>query len=124
MSQQSRSERLAGAALCLVVAVLALFAPSAATAYGSFDDGPLTHHTVVAHAGKQTGPEDAPALRVVLAHRLDAHIPGPQPVGPARTAVDTAPHRAAGGPDARPATTRVQPREAVGSAAPRAPPHR
>ncbi|MET9543920.1 hypothetical protein ABZY36_01220 [Streptomyces sp. NPDC006627] len=115
MSQQSRPARLAAAALSLAVTVLALFAPSAAE--------PLTHHTVVAHAGKQAGPDDVPALRVV-AHRLDTHLPGPHPVGPARTAPDPAPHRATGGPASHPAAARVRAHEAADTAAPRAPPHR
>ncbi|MBM7173739.1 hypothetical protein JQK87_36250, partial [Streptomyces sp. G44] len=83
MSQQSTPARVAAAALSLVVTVLALFAPSAATAHGTAAPEPLTHHTAAVHAGKQTGPEDVPALRVV-AHRLDAHLPAPHPAGPAR----------------------------------------
>ncbi|MET8690264.1 hypothetical protein ABZV77_39265 [Streptomyces sp. NPDC004732] len=93
MSQQSRSARLAASAVSLVVTVLALFVPSAA-AYGTAADAPLTHHTVAAHAQQQAGPHDIPALHVAVAHRPDAHIPGPQPTGPPRTTADTAPHRA------------------------------
>ncbi|WP_125510775.1 hypothetical protein [Streptomyces sp. WAC 01529] len=124
VSRQQRSARLASCASALLVTVLALFAPSAAYAYGTPADGPLTHHTVAAQAGKESGPKDTPALRVGVAHRLDAHLPGPQPAGPPRTAVDTAPHRATGGPDPRPAAPRAQPHEAAESAAPRGPPHR
>ncbi len=123
VSQQSRSARLAASAVSLVVTVLALFVPTAA-AYGTPADAPLTHHTAAAHAQKQAGPHDVPALHVAVAHRPDAHIPGPQPAGPPRTAVDTAPHRARGGPDARPATTPAPPRRPRAAAAPRGPPHR
>ncbi|QEV16343.1 hypothetical protein [Streptomyces alboniger] len=124
MSQQRRSARLASSAVALVVTVLALFAPAAAAAAaGIRADGTPTHHTV-AHAGKQTGTEDAPAFTVAVAHRLDAHLPGPQPVGPPRTAADTAPHRATGGPDTRPAAPHARSHEAIDSAAPRGPPHR
>ncbi|MFK4069797.1 hypothetical protein [Streptomyces sp. NPDC029674] len=121
MAQQSRSARLAVSALSLVATVLALFIPSAA-AYGAPADAPLARHTVAAHAGKPTGPQDVPALHIALAHRPDAHIPGPQPAGPAHTAVDTAPHRALGGPDARPATAPAPPRRPLPTAAPRGPP--
>ncbi|MEV0254504.1 hypothetical protein AB0H82_09575 [Streptomyces sp. NPDC050732] len=123
MAQQSRSARVAASALSLVVTVLALFVPSAA-AYGTSADAPPARHTVAAHAGKPTGPHDVPALHIAPAHRPDAHIPGPQPAGPAHTAVDTAPHRALGGPDARAATAPAPPRRPLAAAAPRAPPHR
>ncbi|MFI1676149.1 hypothetical protein [Streptomyces sp. NPDC020607] len=123
MSQQSRSARIAASAVSLVVTVLALFVPSAA-AQGTPADGPLARHTAVAHAEKQTAPHDVPALHVTVTHRLDAHIPGPQPVGPPRTAVDTAPHRALGGPDARPETVTAPPRRVGTAAAPRGPPQR
>ncbi|MFH8610726.1 hypothetical protein ACH4D5_24935 [Streptomyces sp. NPDC018029] len=122
MAQQSRSARLAASALSLVVTVLALFVPSAA-AHGAPADAPLARHTVVAHVGEPTGPHDVPALHVV-AHRPDAHIPGPQPAGPAHTAVDTAPHRALGGPETRPATAPAPPRRPLAATAPRGPPHR
>ncbi|MBW5424795.1 hypothetical protein GKQ77_25055 [Streptomyces sp. BG9H] len=124
VSRQRRSARLASWSSALLVAVLALFAPSAAYAYGTPAGGPLTHHTVAAQAGKKSGPEDTHALRFAAAHRLDAHLPGPQPAGPPRTAVDKAPHRATGGPGQRPAAPRAQPHEAAESAAPRGPPHR
>ncbi|MEU7581421.1 hypothetical protein AB0B50_27880 [Streptomyces sp. NPDC041068] len=123
MPQQSRSARLAASALTLVVTVLALFVPVAG-AQGMPTDGPLTHHMVVAHAGQGAGPDDVPALHVAVTHRPDAHIPGPQPAGPARTAVDAAPRRALGGPDTRPATALVPPGSPAESAAPRGPPHR
>ncbi|MFF8659107.1 hypothetical protein [Streptomyces huasconensis] len=123
VSQQSRAARLAASALSLVVTVLALFAPSAATAYGTPAPEPLTHHTVAAHAGKQTGPEDVPALRVA-AHRLDTHLPAPHLAGPARTASDPAPHRATGGPATHPTAPRIRAHQAADPAAPRAPPHR
>ncbi|MGA4846894.1 hypothetical protein ACOBQB_11720 [Streptomyces sp. G5(2025)] len=123
MSQQSRPARLAASALSLVVTVLALFTPSAAMAYRTPAAEPLTHHTVAAHVGERTGPEDVPALRVV-AHRLDAHTPGPHPPGPARTACDPVPHRATGGPPSHPTAVRVRTHQAADPAAPRAPPHR
>lgn len=123
MSQPSRSARLASSAVSLLVTVLALFVPSAA-AYGTPADGPLARHTVVAHAEKQTAPQDIPALHVTVTHRLDAHLPGPQPIGPPRTAVDTAPHRALGGPDVRLRAVPATPRQAGAQAAPRGPPRR
>ncbi|MEV7192428.1 hypothetical protein AB0N81_11555 [Streptomyces sp. NPDC093510] len=123
MSQQSRSARLATSALSLLVTVLALFVPTMG-AHGTPADGPLTRHTVAAHAEDPAGPHDVPALHVALTHRPDAHIPGPQPGGPPRTAVDTAPHRALGGPDTRPGTAPPLPRQPLAAAAPRGPPHR
>ncbi|MEV5981824.1 hypothetical protein [Streptomyces sp. NPDC052114] len=122
MPQQSRSARLAVSALSFVVTVLALFVPSA-QAYGTPGEGPLAPSAVTAHAEKAPGPHDIPALHVVVTHRPDAHIPGPQP-GPPRTAVDTAPHRTLGGPDPRPSAAPAPPLWAVASAAPRGPPHR
>ncbi len=111
--------------MALVVTVLALFAPAAAAAAaGIRADSTPTRHTVAAHAGQRTAAEDAPAFTVAVAHRLDAHLPGPQPVGPPRTAADTAPHRATGGPDTQPAAPRARSHEAIDSAAPRGPPHR
>ncbi|MFI7322222.1 hypothetical protein [Streptomyces venezuelae] len=123
MSQPSRSARLAASAVSLVVTVLALFAPSA-VAHGTPADGPLARHTAVAHAEKQTAPHDSPALHVTVTHRLDAHLPGPQPAGPPRTAVDTAPHRALGGPDVRREAVPAAPWRAGAQAAPRGPPRR
>jgi hypothetical protein len=123
VSQQRRPARLAASALSLLVTVLALFVPSAATAYGAPGDGRLAHHAVAPHAGKQAGPEDVPALRVTVAHRLDAHIPGPQPLGSPRTSPDVVPPREPYEPDARPAA-RSTPRQTSGAAAPRGPPHR
>ncbi|MFD6436588.1 hypothetical protein [Streptomyces venezuelae] len=123
MSQPSRSARFAASAVSLVVTVLALFVPSAA-AYGPPADGPLARHTVVAHAEKSSAPHDVPAFHVTATHRLDAHLPGPQPIGPPRTAVDTAPHRALGGPDAEPEAAPAVPRRAGTAAAPRGPPRR
>ncbi|WP_331725761.1 hypothetical protein OG264_38640 (plasmid) [Streptomyces xanthophaeus] len=123
MPQRSRSARLAASALTLVVTVLALFVPVAgAQGMPVPADRPLAHHAVP--AGEGAGPDDVPARHVAVAHRPDAHIPGPQPAGPARTAVDTAPHRALGGPDTGPATALAPPRRPAGSAAPRGPPHR
>ncbi|MFE0172169.1 hypothetical protein ACFWZ2_07605 [Streptomyces sp. NPDC059002] len=124
MSQQTRSARLAASALALVVTVLAFFVPAATTAYGTADEAPGPHHVAVAHDRSAVAPDDVPALRVAAAHRVDAHIPGPQPAGPPRTAVDTAPHGALGGPDARPAGVLAPPRHAVAAAAPRGPPLR
>ncbi len=123
--QRSRSTRLAASALTLVVTVLALFV-QAAGAQGMLmpADRPLAHHTVAGHAGQGAGPDDVPALHLAVTNRPDAHIPGPQPAGPARTAVDTAPHRALGGPDTGPATALAPPRRPAESAAPRGPPHR
>ncbi|MCF3119660.1 hypothetical protein IPZ68_08050 [Streptomyces arenae] len=123
MPQQSRSAHLAVSALTFVVTVLTLFVPSAA-AVGTPGDAPLDRHTVAAHAGEAPGPHDIPALHVAVTHRPDAHIPGPQPSGPPRTAVDTAPHGALGGPDARPSAAPVPPLWALATAAPRGPPHR
>ncbi|MCB5167390.1 hypothetical protein LG634_21440 [Streptomyces bambusae] len=125
MPQQSRSARLAASVLALVVTVLALFVPVAG-AHGSPlpADELLARHTVVGHAGQGAGPDDVPALLVALTHRPDAHIPGPQPAGSARTAVDAAPHGALGGPGAGPGSARVPPRRPAESAAPRGPPHR
>ncbi|MFF4420683.1 hypothetical protein ACFY04_07825 [Streptomyces sp. NPDC001549] len=126
MPQQSRSARLAASALTLVVTVLALFVPLAgAQGMPMPADRPLAHHTVAGHAGQGAGPDDdVPARHVAVTHRPDAHIPGPQPAGPARTAVDTAPRRALGGPDTGPATALAPPRRPAESAAPRGPPHR
>ncbi|MFC9583606.1 hypothetical protein ACFVJ8_12365 [Streptomyces yangpuensis] len=126
MPQRSRSARLAASALTVVVTVLALFVPVAG-AQGMLmpADRPLADHTVAGHAGQEAGPDDdVPARHVAVTHRPDAHIPGPQPAGPARTAVDTAPHRALGGPDTGPATALAPPRRPAESAAPRGPPHR
>ncbi|CAM5684294.1 putative protein OS=Streptomyces alboniger OX=132473 GN=CP975_01420 PE=4 SV=1 [Streptomyces alboniger] len=123
MSQQRRPARLAASALSLLVTVLALFVPSAATAYGAPGDGRPAHPAVAAHAGERTGPEDVPALRVTVAHRLDAHIPGPQPPGSPRTSPDVVPPHGPCGPDARP-VARTTPRQACQAAAPRGPPHR
>ncbi|MGW7262405.1 hypothetical protein [Streptomyces sp. NPDC054842] len=125
MPRRSRSARLAASALTLVVTVLALFVPVAGAQSAPVPAGrPLAHHTVAGHAGQGAGPDDVPALHVALTHRPDAHIPGPQPAGPARGAVDTAPRRALGGPDTGPATALAPPRGAAESAAPRGPPHR
>lgn len=123
MSQQSRSARLAVSALSFVVTVLTLLVPSAA-AYGTPADGPLTRHSVTAHATRPAGPHDVPALQLAAAHRPDAHIPGPRPVGPQPTALDTAPHRALCGPDARTATACAPAQRPHAAAAPRGPPHR
>ncbi|MEV0126269.1 hypothetical protein AB0I16_32795 [Streptomyces sp. NPDC050703] len=123
MPQQRRSARLAASGLSLLVTVLALFVPSAATAYGAPGDGRLTHHTVAAHAGEQAGAEDVPALRVTVAHRLDAHIPGPQPQGSPRTSPDVVPPLPPSGTDARP-VSRVSSHRTIEAAAPRGPPHR
>ncbi|MEU8957698.1 hypothetical protein AB0C93_25725 [Streptomyces sp. NPDC048518] len=123
MSQQSRSARVAVSALSFVVTVLALLVPSAA-AYATPADGPLTRHTVAAHAAQPAGPQDVPALHVAVAHRPDAHIPGPRPVGPPPTAFDIAPHRALGGPDARPAAAYAPTPRPHAASAPRGPPHR
>ncbi|MFD4633522.1 hypothetical protein ACFVYR_32505 [Streptomyces sp. NPDC058284] len=123
MPQQSRSARLAASALSLVVTVLALFVPSAA-AYGAPAGAPPTRHAVAAHAGRPTGPHDTPALHIAVTHRPDAHIPGPQPPGPGPTALDSAPHRARGWADARPATDLAPPQRPRATAAPRGPPHR
>ncbi|MEV6719327.1 hypothetical protein AB0M94_00230 [Streptomyces xanthochromogenes] len=125
MPRQSRSARLAASALTLVVTVLALFVPVAgAQGVPLPADRPLSHHTAAGHAGRGAGPDDIPVPQVAVAHRSDAHIPGPQPAGPASTAVDTAPRRVVGGPDTGPATSLVPPRRPAESAAPRGPPHR
>ncbi|MEV7278652.1 hypothetical protein [Streptomyces sp. NPDC093111] len=125
MSQQSRSARLAASALTLVVTVLALFVPVAgAQGVPLPADRPLAHHAVAGYAGHEAGRDDVPAQQVAVTHRPDVHIPGPQPAGPARTAVDTAPRRALGGPDTGPGTVLVPPRGPAESAAPRGPPHR
>ncbi|MFF1380581.1 hypothetical protein [Streptomyces sp. NPDC058308] len=123
MSQQSRSARLAASALSFLVTVLVLFVPSAA-ASGASADAPPTRHAVGARAGKATGPHDIPALHVAVTHRPDAHIPEPQPAGPAPVPFDTAPHRALSGPDARPATAFAPPQRIHAAAAPRGPPRR
>lgn len=125
MPQPSRSARLAASALTLVVTVLALFVPVAgAQGMPVPADRPLAQHTVAGHAGPGARPDDVPARYVAVTPRPDAHIPGPQPAGPARTAVDTAPRRAQGGPDAGPAAGLAPPPGPAGSAAPRGPPHR
>ncbi|WP_159072453.1 hypothetical protein [Streptomyces formicae] len=124
MAQQTRSARLAASALALVVTVLAFFVPAATTAYGAPGDAPGAHHLTVVHEQGSVSPDDVPALRVAPAHRVDAHIPGPGPAGPARRAFDAAPHRACGGPDARTTGVLPPPCHAVAAAAPRGPPHR
>ncbi|MEU1121743.1 MULTISPECIES: hypothetical protein [unclassified Streptomyces] len=96
----------------------------AVVSYGTPADRPLTRHTVAAHAAQPTGPQDVPALHVAVAHRPDAHVPGPRPVGPPLTALDIAPHRALGGPDARPAAAYAPIPRPHAAAAPRGPPHR
>lgn len=122
MARQGRSARLAASALSLVLTVLIFLVPSAATAHGAAVT-PLGHHTA-ADAGKKTSPDDVPALRVTVAHRLDAPVSGPQPAVAARAASDTAPHRTLGGPDTAPAAPGTPPRRAADRAAPRGPPHR
>ncbi|MFJ2766370.1 hypothetical protein [Streptomyces sp. NPDC087300] len=124
MAQQTRSARLAASALALVVSVLAFFVPAATTAYGASGDAPSVPHLTVVHDRSSVSPDDVPALRVAAAHRVDAHIPGPGPAGPARTSFDAAPHRACGGPDARTTGVVAPPCHAVAAAAPRGPPHR
>ncbi|MFC9817653.1 hypothetical protein ACFVJM_37025 [Streptomyces virginiae] len=125
VQQRSRSARLAASALTLLVTVLALFVPvTGAHGMPMPADGPLAHHTVAGHTEQGAGPDDVPALHLAVTHRLDAQIPGPQPAGPARTAVDTAPHRVLGGPGTGPATALAPPRRPAESAAPRGPPHR
>ncbi|MEV6044084.1 hypothetical protein [Streptomyces xanthochromogenes] len=125
MPRQSRSARLAASALTLVVTVLALFVPVAgAQGMPLPADRQLSHHTAAGHAGRGAGPDDIPVPHVAVTHRPEVHIPGPQPVGPARTAVDRAPRRALGWPDTGPVTTLAPPRRPAGSAAPRGPPHR
>ncbi|GHB30645.1 hypothetical protein GCM10010331_16300 [Streptomyces xanthochromogenes] len=125
MPQQSRSARLAASALTLVVTVLALFVPVAgAQGMPVPPDRPLTHHTAAGHARQGVGPDGVPLPHVAVTHRPEAHIPGPQPVGPARTTVDRVPRRALGWPDTGPATTLAPPRRPAESAAPRGPPHR
>ncbi|MER7764157.1 hypothetical protein [Streptomyces sp. NPDC097619] len=125
MPQQSRSARLAVSALTLVVAVLALFVPMTGP-QGILlpSDRPLSLHTVAGHAGQGAGPDDVPALRLAVAHRHDAHLPGPQPAGSAGTAVDTVPHGVFGGPATDPPTALAPPRRPTGPAAPRGPPAR
>ncbi|WP_159043856.1 hypothetical protein [Streptomyces sp. NRRL S-1521] len=121
MPQQRRSARLAASALSLLVTVLALLVPSSATVHGAPGDGRLTHHTVAAHAGKRSGPEDVPALRVTVVHRLDTHIPAPQPPASPRTSPEVLPPRPPYETDAR-AASRVTPHQAIEAAAPRGPP--
>ncbi|QEU96582.1 hypothetical protein [Streptomyces kanamyceticus] len=124
MAQQTRSARLTASALALVVTVLAFFVPAATAAYGAPGDAPSTHQLTVVHDRSSVAPDDVPALRVAAAHRVDAHIPGPQPAGPAGRAFDAAPHRAAAGPDARTTGVLPPPCPARAAAAPRGPPHR